>query len=839
MIQFAMIPNRLSARPLGILTLILASVACLSGCQPDATSLANDAAHGSKDNASDKSKSQDTSATFIDGSVPATRGFELQAAEPADVLARMARVYRNASSYADAGQIRFDLQLANQPDANPQLLNESVTFARPNRARIQCLDAMIVSDGKKIRASVESIPNQVLEIGAPAKLQITSLFAGDGLYDSLANGPAGFPIQLALLMGDQPLQSLAPEGSTLSMLSPDTFDGHTCRRVKVATADGARVYWIDAENYVLRLVELPTDAMRKQMEGERPIKRLSINVEFIGASLNQQAPDVAFQFEAPTDAKLVKQLIGPPPPLASELLGKSIDAFAFTGIDSSVVTQKSIGGKVTVLDFWFTTCGPCRQSFPLLNQVYEKYKDSDAVKFVSVSIDGAEVDSGTIQDTAKSWGGTFPLARDTQGDAEKKFQVKAAPTLIVLDAAGVVQQHEVGLNPQLATELPATIEAILAGKSTWADAKNREQRLVDDYERKIQTPAPTVTALEPLPETKILPRDEPKSLKLAQRWKADGLKAPGNILVIDTEKESSRVFVMDGPRTVVEIDREGKTVAKHELAIPAEAVVNFLRTAIDREGHRYFAGSASGQQQMFLFDADWKLLVGFPGPHVDKHAGIGDVQFTDFKGDGNLQLAVGYWGQVGVQGVSLGGARLWTDRSMEFVLRLAMGSADDKGNRTLLCTNSSGTLVPIDATGKPGAAWQAPGLMLETVVSADSGDGQTAIGAMARDAQQNPVAVGFGPRGEDLWHYPLPRGIFRTPVEPLTAARLLAGGKHHWLLAGADGSIHIVAAGGTPVDSFHNGSALTGLAGVRFGDASLLLLSTAKGLEAWEVTADK
>ena len=82
----------------------------------------------------------------------------------------------------------------------------------------------------------------------------------------------------------------------------------------------------------------------------------------------------------------------------------------------------------------------------------------------------------------------------------------------------------------------------------------------------------------------------------------------------------------------------------------------------------------------------------------------------------------------------------------------------------------------------------------------------------------------------------MPRGIFRTPIERLSTANLV-GDKRHWLIAGPDGSIHFVAGDGTPLDHFHYGEALAGLAGVRFGNERLLLVSTAKGLAAWRVEA--
>jgi thiol-disulfide isomerase/thioredoxin len=752
-----------------------------------------------------------------------------------DILGRMVHAYHVALNYADDAQLRIAIRRDGQSPGDPDPLHASVLFTRPNKLHVEYFDARTTVDGKKIRASVSSVPQQVLELDAPEKLGISNLFLGEAFNECLSNGPSGFPIQLVLLLDDNALAALFPDGATGEVLPRAPFDGHDCLRVKVQTPAGPCTYWIDDTSYVLRLLELPTDSLRQQMEAtEGPIKQLSVTLELLGARLNEPVPDIAFQFEIPPDVKLVKQLLRPPHPV-SDLLGKAIADFKFAGINGSPTSRTSSAGKVMVLEFWFTGCDPCRETFPQLSKVHEKYKGSDRVSILGVSVDRPEVDDAKVRELAVGWGANFPLARDTTDGFQNAFHGLATPALFVIGPDGTVQYNEVGWNPELASELPTVIDAILAGKSTWEDAKRRGDGRMADYERKIQEPPAPVAVIENLPDTKILSRDEPTSLKLSKAWEITELKSPGNFLIVAADGAEPKVLVLDGPRTVVELTREGTIAARHPLQIPEQAVISFLRTDVDSQGHRFYAGSASGQQQVFLFDADWKLLLAFPSADQPKHAGIGDVQFVDLDRSGSPKLAIGFWGLVGVQQISLDGKRLWSDRSMEFVLSLAEGGPDSKSARHLLCANSRGSLVPIDASGTPLSEWRIPGLMLETVQSAKAGgDAHHTLGAIASNSEGSPLAVGLGPNGEDQWRYVLPRGIFRTPVEKLTSANLL-GEDCQWLVAAADGSIHFVSEDGTPIDHFHYGNALTGLAGVRFGDNPVLLVSTAKGVSGWHI----
>jgi thiol-disulfide isomerase/thioredoxin len=844
-----------SAHRLALISAVVVVTACTSfGCQKSdsgapvviddprsqqgATGLSseNKRSVNTSDSANDVDRNRNSSP-----SVRLTAG-NVTALKPNEILSRMIQAYRTATSYADAGQLRITIEREGQAAPDPEPLNASVTFVRPNQTRVQWLDAILVADGKTLHASVGSVPDQVLEMDAPPKLAIGSLFLGDAFYDSLAQGIAGFPIQLALLLDPEPLAAVLPEGSVTSTLPPVDFDGHACHRVKIDTSYGPRVYWIDAESYVLRMVELPSEGLRQQIAATQgPVKRVAVTLELQGARLNGNVPDAAFQFESPAAAKIVKQLIRPPHEI-SKLLGKQIPDFKFAGINGPAVSKQSVAGKVAVIEFWFTGCGPCQVAFPQLAKVYEKYKNSDRVTFVGVSVDEPQVDDKQIQDTAAAWGANYPIARDSSGQFQSAFEGIATPALFVLGLDGVVQFNEVGLNLELTKDLPATIETLLAGKSTWDDAKSKDHERQVEYARRIQEPSAPFTAVEDLPATKILPRDEPKSLKLTNAWENTEIRSPGNLLVVNDVGGSSNVLVVDGVRTVVELSGDGKTTARHELKIPEQAAISYLRTATDREGHRYFAGSAAAQQQLFLFDADWKQLLSFPAADQGEHAGIGDVQFINLEELATPQLAIGYWGIVGVQMVSLTGTRLKADRTVEFVLGMTETGADSRGLHRLLCTTSRGTIVPVDSTGTAEAEWRLNGIAFDLVGAADAGGGKRAICSLAHNNDGTSLAVGLNDRGEDLWRYILPRGIFRTPIQPLTSAALVGGASSgpqpaNWIIAGPDGSIHFVGIDGSPIDHFHFGEALTGLAGARVNGDPLLLIATAKGVSAWRVEA--
>jgi hypothetical protein len=127
---------------------------------------------------------------------------------------------------------------------------------------------------------------------------------------------------------------------------------------------------------------------------------------------------------------------------------------------------------------------------------------------------------------------------------------------------------------------------------------------------------------------------------------------------------------------------------------------------------------------------------------------------------------------------------------------------------------------------------------MRLVIAADlDGDGRQEFSGIAPTKEPNvEVVLGIGPGGEEAWNYPLPPGIHQHLFETLTHGRLLPGNGDQWLTAGADGSIHVIAADGKPVDKFNYGAALTGLAVTQVNGQTVLLVSSPEKLTAWSVT---
>ena len=117
-------------------------------------------------------------------------------------------------------------------------------------------------------------------------------------------------------------------------------------------------------------------------------------------------------------------------------------------------------GKVVYLDFWASWCGPCKQSFPWMNAMQEKYKNK-GFEIIAVNLDANNEDAQKflISTLAK-----FTVAFDSKGQTPLKFGVKGMPTSYLIDREGKIVMQHMGFNATDREKLEQKIQNLLVEK---------------------------------------------------------------------------------------------------------------------------------------------------------------------------------------------------------------------------------------------------------------------------------------------------------------------------------------------------------------------------------------
>ena len=116
--------------------------------------------------------------------------------------------------------------------------------------------------------------------------------------------------------------------------------------------------------------------------------------------------------------------------------------FAITTLDGRRLTLDDLQGKVVLLDFWATWCGPCREALPHMRSIAKNFQGQPLV-VLSVSLDSDEL---KWKDFIEKNGMTWLHYRDGgfTGPISRMFGVEAIPHTFTIDADGVLQDEHIG-----------------------------------------------------------------------------------------------------------------------------------------------------------------------------------------------------------------------------------------------------------------------------------------------------------------------------------------------------------------------------------------------------------
>jgi thiol-disulfide isomerase/thioredoxin len=131
-------------------------------------------------------------------------------------------------------------------------------------------------------------------------------------------------------------------------------------------------------------------------------------------------------------------------------------AFTLPGLKGDV-SLESLRGKAVLVDFWASWCGPCRQSFPWMNDLQKRYGDK-GLAIVAVNLDkDREFANAFLSEVPAS----FTVVFDPAGTTAERYKVKAMPTTVLVSADGHVLVTHTGFDARHAPEFEAQIAEAL------------------------------------------------------------------------------------------------------------------------------------------------------------------------------------------------------------------------------------------------------------------------------------------------------------------------------------------------------------------------------------------
>jgi thiol-disulfide isomerase/thioredoxin len=269
----------------------------------------------------------------------------------------------------------------------------------------------------------------------------------------------------------------APKPVSFTLEPEETVDGTPCdvvRVVRVMTlqaddeAEGAEKMTPQTVRFTETIAFARSDNMPRrltesnnmgEMGGPPPstttYSNVKINSTIDPALFTQKMPEGFAKVDAPKEEE--EEGSQRAPQLAFKV-GDKAPAFQLTSLAGPEVTLDSLKGKVVLLDFWATWCGPCKQIMPVIQKLSEEFKDKDVAIF-GVNTWEKKDDAAKKYMESKKYTYGCLLAGE---DLTKTYGITGIPTLIIINKDGTIAKAEVGAGGNVEADLRAAITAALA-----------------------------------------------------------------------------------------------------------------------------------------------------------------------------------------------------------------------------------------------------------------------------------------------------------------------------------------------------------------------------------------
>jgi thiol-disulfide isomerase/thioredoxin len=260
------------------------------------------------------------------------------------------------------------------------------------------------------------------------------------------------------LVADDPYKVMTDGAQSITSAGEGKVGETACDIVRMRTNEGVVDVYISQGDKPLPLqVIVDQTPMLKAAGRQGSIK---IVMSYNDWKAGEKLDDTLFAFDAPEDAKKVTKF-GPPAP-GDALLGKKAPAVELTSLKGEKFTLDDVKGKIVVLDFWATWCGPCIRALPVIREVTSDMAEQDVVLYTVNQRESDDKVNAFLQ--KKEWT-DMNVLMDRKAAVAKEYKVRGIPQTVIIGKDGTVQAVHVGFSPQIGDKLRKELETLAKGES--------------------------------------------------------------------------------------------------------------------------------------------------------------------------------------------------------------------------------------------------------------------------------------------------------------------------------------------------------------------------------------
>jgi hypothetical protein len=619
------------------------------------------------------------------------------------------------------------------------------------------------------------------------------------------------------------------------LLDPSFIDGQSCQRIRIETAQGNVVVWVDAESYLVRRLELPETLLNDGMLKRAQVGPCRLVAEFSGAEWGAPQDRSRLSWSPGGETHQVRRFVSLPAPFPSELIGKPALPFEVQAMTGHRVESQTMKGSITAW-LWTSSDPLCREPLVQFDTIARKYASDSKARFFNVATDlPSTLTSPALAKLLSQWRiQSATTVRDWKQVGRSNFDIEVLPTLLVLDQSGVVQYFKVIDDGQVAAPLNAVMERLSRGENIAREMRTEYDNYLKVYRQQLaeaswdSNDAAILTRPASFESQKL-----PTRYRMSKAWTCKELVAPGNLASGHTDSFEStppsvgRIGVLEGFQSLCVLDRNGNVLSRTSLGNEANDSYTQLKCLPSGAGLEWGVSSILGTRVKYVDRTGQVSTV------LNAEEGrVRDFVLANSQGDESPEVFVGFWDGAGVKRFTTEGRLIAELDRYPNIASLAVTPPSESGGSKLLGTSREGGLFRAEFTLQAAETTGLAGINIGHVYTAKTQRRDEALLCVLGVAEQGGViARGLDEQWNVRWELKLTDEVFDQQVQFVQSGTL--DDETLWAIARPNGTIHLVNGDGTWRDEFVVGNEIRGLTISSDSSGTQLVVSTPEGIVSW------
>ncbi len=388
-------------------------------------------------------------------------------AKSSQIMKGVGSFYKSMKGFTQTMSTEMKISTADKQTAMSSVFK--VSFGRPNKLYLNLesgkMGGQMVCDGETAYLYTPVL-NKYMSVPAPENL--SRIF--DTIDYQIVGGGFSSMSLIESMCNPEPYNQIMADVLKVEHIGVEKVGAEDCDHLRFTQKEFTWDMWVrqGKEPWILKV----TADMSKVL-ANKPGTPADVSALLTCLYTNTQANVVPtadlLVFKKPEGANEVKSFLedkSAEPASVHPLVNKPAPAFDLDTVDGAKFNLASQKGKIVVLDFWATWCGPCTMALPILSEVTSSLKDKDVV-FLAVNIQETPEQIKTFLDKKNL---KVSVGLDSEGKVSELYQVRGIPQTVIVGKDGNVAEVHVGFSPDLKESLTKELNDILAGTKSTKEA---------------------------------------------------------------------------------------------------------------------------------------------------------------------------------------------------------------------------------------------------------------------------------------------------------------------------------------------------------------------------------